>query len=467
MATLSIFVSLALLMFIAYRGYSVIIFAPVCAMLAAVVGGFHLMPMYTEGFMFTMVGFLRAFFPLFLLGAVFGKVMEDSGSCKRIANTIIGALGKENCVLAIILTGIVMVYGGVSVHVVAFTIYPLAAAMFKEADIPKRLIPCCFAIGAWTFAMDAIPGTPQIHNLIPTKYFGTTAYAAPMTGIIASVLLFAAMYVYFQWRVKSCKAKGEGYGTGHKNEPDPKAFADESGLPSFGLSILPLLIVLFGNYGFTQWIQTWSPEIMKGYKTGASLQSMVGIWALIIALVIAILVCVAFNWSRFQKNSAGGLKVSLQTAVMGSLLAVMNTGSEVGYGNVISMQEGFKSVAAFLTTISFGNSPLLSEALMINILAGITGSASGGMGIALELMAPTYTAWAQQSGISLEVVHRIASMAAGGMDTLPHNGAVITLLMICGLTHKESYPDIFAVTVMKGLTSIIMALLVTIFPFIV
>ncbi|MBP2641970.1 MAG: Citrate transporter [Firmicutes bacterium] len=465
MDILIIFISLALLMVIAYRGYSVIIFAPVCALLAAVVGGFDLMPMYTEGFMFTMVGFIRVFFPLFLLGAVFGKVMEDSGSCKRIALTIVDYLGHKNCVLAIILTGIIMVYGGVSVHVVAFTIYPLAAALFKEADIPKRLIPCCFAIGAWTFAMDAIPGSPQIHNLIPTKYFGTTAYAAPMTGIIASIILFTCLYVYFQWRVKSLKTKGEGYGTGHTNEPDPEQFKDTSRLPSFGLSILPLIIVLVGNYGFTKWIQTWNPAMMKGFKTGASLQSMVGIWALVIALVIAILVCVALNWSRFQ-GVKGGLKVGLQTAVMGSLLAIMNTGSEVGYGNVISMQEGFKTIAAWLTTISFGNSPLLSEAIMINLLAGITGSASGGLGIALELMAPTYIEWANQSGLSLEIVHRIASMSSGGMDTLPHNGAVITLLMICGLTHKQSYPDIFAVTVMKSLIAFLMTILVTLFPFI-
>ncbi len=468
MHTLIIFISLAMLMLIAYRGYSVIIFAPVCALLAALASDANLMPLYTEGFMSSMAGFLRVFFPLFLLGAVFGKVMEDSGSCKKIAITIIEYLGHKHCALAIMITGMIMVYGGVSVHVVAFTIYPLAAALFKEADIPKRLIPCCFAIGAWTFAMDAIPGSPQIHNLIPTKYFGTTAYAAPMTGILASIILFACMYVYWEWRVRSLKAKGEGYGEGHINEPDPKQFADNTKLPSFALALLPLFIVLVGNYVFTNGIQKWDPAIMKAYKTGATLQSMVGIWALVIALVIAIVVCVAANWSRFPRtNGTSSLKTGIQTAVMGSLLAVMNTGSEVGYGNVISMQPGFNTVADFLTTISFGNNPLLSEALMVNILAGITGSASGGISIALELMAKPYMAWADQAGISYELLHRIASMSCGGMDTLPHNGAVITLLMICGLTHKQSYPDIFAITLMKSFIALVMVIIVTLFPFIV
>ena len=467
MEILAIFVSLALLMTFAYRGFSVILFAPIFALLAALLSGLPIMPTYTEVFMPKTVGFVKNFFPLFMLGAVLGKVMEDSGSARKIALMIINVLGKQRAVMAIITSGIVLCYGGVSTHVIAFALYPLAAALFREANFPKRLIPACIAFGAFSLAMDAIPGTPQIQNLIPTMYFGTTAYAAPVTGSIAAILLYVGGIGYMQWRCKTLVAAGEGYGEGHTNEPDLSKI-DDSKLPNGLSAVTPLLIVLIGNYVFTKWIATWDPNILKGVTTGVSLKGVTSIWALIIALTIAIAVCVLLNLPKFKKvNGMGGFGKTSQVAVLGSLLAVMNTASEVGYGSVISMLEGFKHVSGFLMTVHIGNSPLLSEALMINTIAGITGSASGGLGIALDLMGKAYLDWAVQAGINPEVLHRIASLASGGMDTLPHNGAVITVLAICGLTHKESYRDIFALTVMKTTVAFLMVLLVTLFPFIV
>lgn len=461
MEVLAILLSLGLLMFFAYRGFSVILFAPVFAVLAGMLSGLPILPAYTELFMPKTVAFVKNFFPLFMLGAVLGKVMEDTGSARKIALIIINAVGKERAITSIIVSCIVLVYGGVSTHVVAFAVYPLAAALFKEANYPKRLIPACIGFGAWSVSMDALPGTPQIQNLIPTKYFGTTAYAAPVTGIIAAILLFTLGTGYMEWRRRKLVAAGEGYGEGHINEPDPKA-VDDSNLPSGFVAVLPLLIVLVGNFVFTKWIATWNPAMLKGFVTGVTIQTVTGIWALIVALTIAITVCVAMNFKKFDK--VGGLGKSSQVAILGSLLAIMNTGSEVGYGNVIASLDGFKTISNFLMGIHIGDSPILSEALTVNVLAGITGSASGGLGIALELMGQQYLEWGVKAGVSPELLHRIASLASGGMDTLPHNGAVITLLAICGLNHRQSYGDIFALTILKTLVALIMVALVTIFP---
>jgi H+/gluconate symporter-like permease len=464
MEVLAIFLSLGLLMFFAYRGFSVILFAPVFALLAGVLSGLPILPTYTEVFMPKTVGFVKNFFPLFMLGAVLGKVMEDSGSARKIALMIVGTVGKERAVMAIITAGIVLCYGGVSTHVISFALYPLAAALFREANYPKRLIPACIAFGGFGLAMDALPGTPQIQNLIPTMYFGTNAYAAPVTGLIAATILYTAGVGYMEWRRKALVAAGEGYGEGHINEPDPKAI-DDNNLPNGFLAVLPLLIVLIGNFILTKWIATWDPSILKGVATDVSLKSVTGIWALIVALSVAIATCVLINYPKFQK--VGGFGKASQVAVLGSLLAVMNTASEVGYGNVIATLDGFKNISGFLMTIHIGDSPLLSEAIMVNVIAGVTGSASGGLGIAMELMGKAYLDWGIRAGISPEVLHRIASLAAGGMDTLPHNGAVITVLAICGLTHKQSYGDIFALTVLKTSVAFLMVLLVSFLPFIV
>ena len=183
----------------------------------------------------------------------------------------------------------------------------------------------------------------------------------------------------------------------------------------------------------------------------------VATWALIIALVAGILAGILISARQFKVR--GNLMTCLNAGTIGSLLAIMNTASEVGYGNIISSLPGFTTVKEALMGVSAGN-PLISEFIMVNLLAGITGSASGGMSIALETMGQYYMDLATQNGISVELLHRVASMASGGFDTMPHNGAVITLLAICGLTHKESYADI-------GMVSLVIPVGVTFFMVIV
>lgn len=448
MEVFGIILSLFLLMFFAYRGYSVILFAPIFALLAAALSGLSVMPAYTELFMAKGVTYIKSFFPVFLLGAVFGKVMEETGLAKGIAQYIIKSLGQERAILAVVLAGAVLTYGGVSLFVVVFAVYPFASALFREANIPKRLLPGTIALGAFTATMDCLPGTPQIQNLIPTNFFGTNIYAAPTLGIISGLAIFTLGIMWLERRRKAAKAAGEGYGNHTLNEPEIRNDAD---LPSWQIAILPLLTVLVVNFTMIRFFN-WDPSLLAPFTAmklpliAASIKNVISIWALIVALLCGIILAVVLGFNRLP---AGGLAKTLNAGALGSLLAIMNTASEVGYGNVIASLPGFKAISAALMGIKVGGSPLVSEAITVNVLAGITGSASGGMSIALDLMAKDWLAWANAIGMSPDILHRVASMASGGMDTLPHNGAVITLLAVCGLTHRDSYGDIFVMTIIK------------------
>ena len=449
MEVIGIVLSLFLLMFMAYRGFSVILFAPVFALMAAVSQGLSPMPAYTELFMAKAVTYVKAFFPVFMLGAVFGKVMEDTGLAKSIAHQIMKTLGPARATLSVVLACIILTYGGVSVFVVVFAVYPFAAALYKEANIPKRLIPAAIALGSFTISMDAMPGTPQIQNIIPTNFFGTNVYAAPICGTLGGLSIVFFCMMWLEHRRKKAAEAGEGYGAHTLNEP---LIATDMRLPDWRLALLPLVSVLVMNYVFSQ-LFAWDPKLLEPFialklpMMAPAVKNVIAIWALIIAITVGIALAIAIGFKNLPKG--GGLQKALNAGAIGSLLAIMNTASEVGYGNVIAALPGFKSIASSLLGIKIGASPLFSEAITVTTLAGITGSASGGMSIALDLMAKDWLAWANSIGMSPEILHRVASMASGGMDSLPHNGAIITLLAVCGLTHRQSYPDIFVVTLTK------------------
>lgn len=447
-----IVISLIGLIAFAYRGFSVIMMAPIMAILAATLSGFDIMPSYTELFMGKAVSYIKAFFPIFLLGAIFGKVMEDTGLARSIARAIIQGMGKEphKAVISVVVAASVLTYGGVSLFVVVFAVYPFAAALFKEANYPKRLLPGIIALGAFTATMDCLPGTPQIQNIIPTAYFGTNLYAAPIAGLIGAVIIYGAGSYLMIRSLKNAIAKGEGYGNHTLNEPEDNPNAK---LVSWKLAGVPLLAVLLINFGITEYV-VWHPAILEPFQAmknvplvALHVKNVASIWALIIALVVGIILALIVG--RGEIKNVNTLTHILNAGAIGSLLAIMNVASEVGYGNVISALPGFQYVAHALINIHVGGTPLVSEAISVTTLAGITGSASGGMAIALELMSQDWLTWAQSIGMGPEILHRVASMASGGLDTLPHNGAVITLLAVCGLSHRESYKNIFVITLLK------------------
>ncbi|WP_028221256.1 GntP family permease [Paraburkholderia oxyphila] len=449
MSFVIVLAALAFLMLAAYRGYSVILFAPVAALGAVLLTDpAAVAPVFSGIFMEKMVGFVKLYFPVFLLGAVFGKVIELSGYSEAIVHAAIRYIGRSRANAVIVAVCALLTYGGVSLFVVVFAVYPFAAELYRQSDIPKRLMPGAIALGAFSFTMDSLPGTPQIQNIIPTTFFKTTAWAAPALGVIGSLFIIVVGLTYLEWRRRSAMAKGEGYGTSLVNEPE---HVKTDHLPNPLLAITPLVLVGVANFFLTRWIPQWygdtytvTAEVLPGIHAPVTttVKQLVGIWSVEGALLLGIAFVIVTAFSRVKERFATGTKA----AVAGALLASLNTASEYGFGGVIAALPGFIVVSDALKSIP---NPLVNAAVSVSALAGITGSASGGMSIALAAMSDLFIKSAQAAHIPLDVLHRVVAMASGGMDTLPHNGAVITLLAVTGLTHRESYRDIFAVTIIK------------------
>jgi H+/gluconate symporter-like permease len=448
MSFLIVLAALCFLMLVAYRGYSVILFAPVAALGAVLLTDPTLVaPMFTGLFMDKMVGFLKLYFPVFLLGAIFGKLIEVSGFSKAIVAAVIRLFGPSRAMLSIVVVCALLTYGGVSLFVVVFAVYPFAAELFRQADIPKRLIPGTIALGAFTFTMDALPGTPQIQNIIPASFFGTDTWAAPVLGSAGAVFILILGMAYLESRRRSALRAGEGYGQDLVNEP--VAFAGDR-LANPWIALLPLVLVGVANKVYTLAIphvygatHEFVPAVIGApAPVVQEVARVAAIWAVEAALLTGIVAVLVLAWKPVTTHFAEQTK----PAIAGALLAAMNTASEYGFGAVIAALPGFLVVADALAAIP---NPLVNEAVTVTALAGITGSASGGMSIALAAMADTFIANANAAHIPMDVLHRVAAMASGGMDTLPHNGAVITLLAVTGLTHRQAYKDIFAITIIK------------------
>ncbi len=438
--------ALGALMALAYRGVSLLLLAPAVALFAVLAAeGGPMLASYTQIFMQSTGGFIIQFFPLFLLGAVFGKLMEASGSARVLADGIIRRLGPSRAILAVILSCAVMTYGGVSLFVVAFAVWPIASALFREAELPKVLIPATIALGAFTFTMTALPGTPAIQNAIPMPYFGTTPFAAPGLGVLTALIMLSLGWLWLERRATSL---GPGYGADAEADEIPRP----DNAPSLGVASLPLALVLVLNLVFTFLI---IPRMETGYLAESrfgetDIEALRGVWSIISALTLATLALIALNWTRLRAT----LGEALDEGAKDSLLPIFNTASLVGFGAVIASLAGFTLIRDWVVGVG-GDNPLISLAIGTSLLAGMTGSASGGMSIALSTLGETYLEMGQAVGVSPELLHRVTAVATGGLDALPHNGAVITLLTICGLTHREAYRDIAVVAVVIPIIALV------------
>ncbi|MEZ4455126.1 MAG: GntP family permease [Gemmatimonadales bacterium] len=453
LGVVGILLSLALLMWLAFRGITVLVLAPLLALLAVLLNGdTRLLGLYTQVFMTGLGGFLVKYFPLFLLGAIFGQLMRDSGSADVIARSIINRLGGHRAVLALVLSCGILTYGGISVFVVIFAAYPIGAAMFRRAGIPKRLIPAAGTLGAGTFTMTALPGTPSIQNAIPMPYFGTDLYAAPVLGIVAGTIMLLGGMFWLNREVRLAAARGEGYGDHPIDAAEPGEIAHP---PTLITALAPLLLVVGGNYLMTRFvIPAMNTDYLAEVRFGkVTLNDVRGLWSLIAAMTVAIALTALLHRRRWAD-----LRGSINRGTMGSLLPIFNTASEVGYGTVVASLAGFAVIRDAMFAVAPGN-PLVSEAIAVNVMAGITGSASGGLGIALAAMGQSFQSMATAAGVSPELLHRVAALAAGGLDSLPHNGAIITTLAICHLTHRESYREIFVTSVVVPLLALAVVLL--------
>jgi len=441
-------VALAALVYLAYRGVSLLLLAPAMALFAVIASeGGPVLASYTQVFMQAMGGFIIQYFPLFLLGAVFGKLMEASGSAQVLADGIIARLGAARAILAVILSCAVMTYGGVSLFVVAFAVYPIASALFRKADLPKVLIPAAIALGAFTFTMTALPGTPAIQNAIPMPYFGTTPYAAPGLGILTGA---AMLMLGWQWLERRARVLGPGYGA---HDEAAQAAVGPEDPQSLIMAALPLVLVIVINLAFTFLI---IPALDTAYLAqpayGATdVGALRGVWSIIAALTLASVALVVLNLGRLRAT----LGDTLDRGAADSLKPIFNTASLVGFGAVIASLSAFALIRDWVVTVG-GDNPLISLAVGTSLLAGMTGSASGGMSIALSTLGETYLEMGRAAGISPELLHRVTAVATGGLDALPHNGAVITLLTICGLTHRQAYSDIAVVAVLIPILALIL-----------
>jgi H+/gluconate symporter-like permease len=467
-----ILLALGFLIALAYRGWSVLLLAPIAALLAAAAAREPLLAHWTQTFMGGAAKFIAEFFPLFLLGALFGKLMDDSGSVSAIANLMTDRLGPRRAMLAVVLAGAIITYGGVSLFVAFFVLAPMAQSLFQAADIPRRLMPAAIVLGTSTFTMSALPGTPAIQNAIPMPFFGTTPFAAPGLGTIASLIMLAFGLWWLHRAEAAARARGERYHAATEDAAD-KAAKDDfvreravaarefdpaeihrgqhgKGMPPTVRAILPLVIVIAVNLSMSLVIL---PRLDLSYLSEerwgpSSLASVGGIWAVATALTAAIVTVVALNWSRLPS-----LRESMDAGANASVLPAIGVASLVGFGAVVAAMPAFAVVRDLV--LSIGGGPLVSLAVAINVLSALTGSASGGMTIALDALGETYLRLASEANIDPALLHRVATISAGTLDSLPHNGAVVSLLAVCGLTHRDSYRDI----VMVGIVGALVALL--------
>jgi H+/gluconate symporter-like permease len=466
-----ILLGLALLVWLAYRGWSILLLAPGAALIAAAFAGGPLLAYWTQTFMDSASRFIAQFFPLFLLGALFGKLMEDSGSVAAIADFMTKQLGPQRAILTVVLAGALVTYGGVSLFVAFFVLVPMAQALFRTAGIPNRLMPATVALGTSTFTMSALPGTPAIQNAIPMPFFGTTPLAAPGLGIIAAAIMLAFGLWWLGRAAAAAQGKGEGYGadpavavdevvenetvrqratTAHEFDPPEVHHGHPSGeAPPIFLAALPLLVVVGVNVLMTLVIlPSLDVSFLAREEFGAtSLSAVGGVWSVVTALMAAIVAVIAINRRRLP-----GLRETMDSGANASVLPVLSVASLVGFGAVVAAVPAFAIVRNWVLSIEGG--PLVSLAVATNLLAALTGSASGGLTIALDALGSTYMRLAAEHGIDPALLHRIAVLSAGTLDSLPQNGAVVTLLAVCGSTHRESYFDI----VMAGIVGPIIAL---------
>lgn len=428
--------------------------APAAAILAAAISGEPLLAHWTQTFMGGAGRFVTQWFPMFLLGGLFGKLMDDSGSITSIARFLTERLGTRRTMLSVVLASAVVTYGGVSVFVAFFVLVPMAREMFQAANLPRRLMPAAIGLGAFTFTMSAMPGTPSVNNAIPMPYFGTTTFAAPGLGIIASIIIVVLGMWWLRRAEAAARKVGEGYHDGSATSPvdetirvqasaagdfDPAEFQHgqhSASVPPFAFAVLPLAVVIGMNFLMSLVIlprldfSFLADEVWGGTTIGA----VAGVWSVVIALAAATLTVIVLNYKRLP-----ALRESLDAGAISSVLPILTIASLVGFGAVVASLPAFADVRDAL--LSVGGGPLVSLTIAVNVLAGLTGTASGGMAIVLNILGDTYVRLAAEHGINPALMHRVTTIGAGTLDALPHNGTVLLLFQISGLTHRESYLD--------------------------
>lgn len=422
-SVIGIVISLAFIVVFALRRWHIIILAPLAVVIVCLFSDLNIMETMYGPYMKGFINYAGKFYLIFLGGSVFGKFMEDSQAARSIANGILKVIGKDDPLRAVLSVGIIslcLTYGGVSLFVVIFAVIPIARPLFKELNLPWHIFMAPFIWGAASLTMTMLPGTPQIQNIMPTKYLGTSAAAAPLLGLTGAVIICILNILYFRYILKKAKSKGEVY-----EDPAPGvlgAGTDTTGpVPNVWVSLIPPVVVLV-------LLNTPLPYIKKD---------------VVLALTGGVVACIILFWKYYAN-----IVDTLTKGAVNTVIPIVNTCADVGYGMAVAATTGFKLVSSWLLTLPMH--PIISLSAATATMAAITGSASGGLGIILETMVPKYAAL----GLNPELIHRIVSMSSGSFDAMPHNGAVITMLAVSGLFHYNAYKHIFWCHVIATLLSL-------------
>ncbi|MGG0454479.1 GntP family permease [Priestia megaterium] len=432
MSIILLLMGLAILIIMTVLGLNVIISALIASTFVALTAGQSFITAMSDTYMKGFTGYFASWFLLFLLGAIFGKIMGATKASDSIAAWVLKFMGPKGAVMAVVFACAIMTYGGVSLFVVGFSVYPLAVALFREANLPRRFIPAALVFGSGTFTM-FLPGSPEIQNIIPTEYFKTSPYSGATIGLIVSAFVFILGSLYLKNAVNRAVKRGERFedrptdshtSTVAKAEIAASVEVVDSNLPrekgieipTIIVAIIPIIVVIVSLAIYSRLIDS----------TAAALYSLLS--GIIVACVLM---------SKYLKNLWGTLAEGTNEAIM----AACNTSAVVAFGKVAATTTGFTQLVDAILHIP--GPPLLSFAICITLLSGLTGSASGGLGISLPILAPIYL----KMGIDIGALHRVSVIASDGMASLPHNGYVVTTIRnICGETFKRAYFPFFMLT---------------------
>jgi H+/gluconate symporter-like permease len=430
LSMIGLLLGLALLIVLTMRGVELLIAAPLCALLVALTSGFELfpqlaaagMPSFTGAYMTGFASFVTSWFFMFLLGSLFGKFMEASGAAESVARWIVGRMGVGSAILAVVLACAVLTYGGVSLFVVAFSVYPMALSLFRAADLPRRFVPAAIAFGSVTFTMTSA-GSPEIQNWIPIQYLGTSPWAGWEVSLVVAIFMAVLGSYWLKFMVRRATSQGEHF-VARTDDPE----VGDRPLPHPATSLLPLVAVLGLSFAFHE-----------------SLKESALIIALSGGIVVSLLI---------HRGYIGGVREPVASGALGALIAIANTAAVVGFGGVAKLAPAFQQAVDVITQVP--GPPLVGAAIAVTLIAGLTGSASGGQAIALPILAPHYLAL----GVSPEALHRVVAISSGGLDSLPHNGYVVTTIRaICRETYQGAYAALAALTAIVPLLGAVLAVL--------
>lgn len=433
--------SVVLLIWLAMRGINIVFAALLCSLIVILTNGLPIANGLTEYFSFGPLGaftFAGRFFLLFAAGAMFGRVMGESHAAASIAMALVSKLGAQRALWITVLACALLTYGGVVVFVVIFAMYPLGLKLLQQADIPKRLFCAALALGAGTFTLTALPGTPSIHNVISSVALDTTLFAGGWLGLLGGALMFAGGMWYLERQRVVAASNGEHFvasptdriSTVQQDDPDyPHWLAASVPLAVvLGTIILPRVATMLLSAETTA-----EPGPLMELLRFANSQPLV--WPSIALFTGTMLAVLMFPSVRRRALVVVG------NGTQDAIMPLINTAAVVGFGGVVTHTAGFEEFTRAM--LDSGLPPILSMFGSVSLVSAITGSASGGLQIFMQTMAPAYL----DLGIAPDTLHRVATMASGGFDSLPHCGAVVAMLTITGLTHKEAYRDVGVITV--------------------